>query len=414
VVDPREESKTATGTVETEPLREPFPEEVEEPSKSARAKTFFRRHPRAKWLLMFLVLLVLALGVYLWHYFSIRETTDDAQIDGHIGPISARITGTVIDVYVDDNYFVKEGQLLVKLDPRDYEVALQRAEGDLADAQATARAAEIGVPINTTTTSNQVRTSQADVNAAMKEVESAQARVNEAQANYNKAAQDLKRFAVLVAKDEISQQQYDAAVAAEQSTLATLEANRAAVATAQSRVAQAEAGLRTSLTAPQQVAATKARASAAWATVKTREAAVAQAQLNLRYTEIRAPFTGIVSKRNVEPGQVIQAGQPLFSIVNLADLWTTANYKETQLKNMRVGQAARIHVDAFDHDFKGHVDSLGGATGARFSLLPPENATGNYVKVVQRVPVKIVFEKGEDLEHRLRPGMSVEATVITK
>ncbi|HMK30515.1 MAG TPA: HlyD family secretion protein [Terriglobales bacterium] len=412
MADTQDDSKQATGTVEVEPLREPFPEEVEEPSKSA--KGFFRRHPFARWILLFALLLLAALGAYLWHYFSIHETTDDAQIDGHIGPISARISGTVTNVYVDDNYFVKEGQLLVKLDPRDYEVALQHVQGDLADAQASARAAEIGVPINTTTTSNQVRTSQADVNAANKEVDSAKARVREAEANYTKAAQDLKRFQILVAKDEISQQQYDTALATEQAARATLDAARAAVATAESRVAQAEAGLRTALTAPQQVAATRARASAAQAAVKTREAAVAQAQLNLQYTEIRAPFTGIVSKRNVEPGQVIQPGQPLFSIVNIADLWTTANFKETQLKHMRVGQAAKIHVDAFGRDYYGHIDSMGGATGARFSLLPPENATGNYVKVVQRVPVKIVFDKGEDPGRQLRPGMSVDATVITK
>jgi membrane fusion protein, multidrug efflux system len=186
------------------------------------------------------------------------------------------------------------------------------------------------------------------------------------------------------------------------------------VAMAQSRVAEAEAAVRSAQTAPQQVAMTEARAGAASANVAKYQAAVEQAELNLQYCTVRAPVTGIVSKRSVEPGQVVQAGQPLFALVNLDDLWVTANFKENQLRNMRPGQAATVSVDAFGHTYRGHVDSIGGATGARFSLLPPENATGNYVKVVQRIPVKIVLDPGQDSEHRLRPGMSVVPTVITK
>jgi membrane fusion protein (multidrug efflux system) len=355
-----------------------------------------------------------AVGIYIWRYYAARESTDDAEIDGHIGPISSRVPGTAIDVYVEDNTVVRRGQILAQLDPKDYQVALEKAEGDLADAIATARAAQTGVPITSTTSRSNISVSDAALNAARDEVDSAQAQVGEANANYVKAAQDLKRYQQLVEKDEISRQQYDAAVAAEQAARATLEASRSAVATAQSHVAQAQANVRAAQIAPQQIAQFRARAGAAEAAVKTRQAAVDQAKLNLEYTTIRAPFDGIVSKRSVEPGSVVSAGQPLFSLVDLEDLWVTANFKETQLKGMQLNQHATIHVDAFDRDYNGYVASFGGATGARFSLLPPENATGNYVKVVQRVPVRINFNKGEDPEHRLRPGMSVEPTVLLK
>jgi len=353
-------------------------------------------------------------GIFVWRYYAVRESTDDAQIDGHIGPISSRVPGTVINVYVDDNAIVKRGQILVELDPKDYEVALEQAEANLADAIATAKAAQTGVPITTTTSTSTIDVSHAALNAAQHEVTSARAQVAQAEANYTKTAQDLKRYQQLVEKDEISRQQYDAAVAAEQAARATLDAARSAVATAESQVVQAEANVRAAQIGPQQIEQFRARAGAAEAAVKTRQAAVDQAKLNLGYTTIRAPYDGIVSKRSVEPGTVVAAGQPVFSLVDLEDLWVTANFKETQLKSMQLNQHATIHVDAFDHDFHGYVASFGGATGARFSLLPPENATGNYVKVVQRVPVRINFDKGEDPEHRLRPGMSVEPTVITR
>jgi len=415
VADVREdEPKQAVMNHETEAPREPWPEEVEDRSKSAKARGYFRQHPRAKWALIFLLIIGIAFGIYIWSYYSARESTDDAQIDGHIGPISSRVPGTAIEVYVDDNMVVKRGQILVQLDPKDYQVMLEKAEADLADAIATARAAQTGVPITSTTSTSNIDVSHAALNAAQHEVSAAQAQVAEADANYVKTSQDLKRYQQLVDKDEISKQQYDAAVAAEQAARATLDAARSAVATAESHVVQAQANVRAAQIAPQQVAQFRARAGAAEAAVKTRQAAVDQAKLNLEYTTIHAPFDGVVSKRSVEPGSVIAAGQPLFSLVDLEDLWVTANFKETQLKDMKVGQHATIHVDAFDHDYKGYVASFGGATGARFSLLPPENATGNYVKVVQRVPVRINLDKGEDPGHRLRPGMSVEPTVITK
>jgi membrane fusion protein (multidrug efflux system) len=386
-------------------------DEVED-SRARRARSYFQEHPAARWILL-LVVIVIAAGAFIaWRYYSVRETTDDAQIDGHIVNVSSRVGGTVIKVNVDDNQFVNAGDIIVQLDPKDYQVALERAKAELADAVANSRAARIGVPITATGTSTGVATANANLAAAHQEVAMANARKAEAQADYNKVAADLKRFEQLVQKDEISRQQYDAQVAAEQAARATLDAAGAAVSTAQSHVVQAEANLKNAQTAPQQVQVQQAKAGSAEASVQRYQSALEQAQLNLQYTTVRAPFAGIVSKRTVEPGQVVQAGQPLIAIVNLEDLWVTANFKETQLKGMKPGQKAKCHVDAYDQDFDCRVDSIGGATGARFSLLPPENATGNYVKVVQRVPVKLVFEPGADPQHKLRPGMSVVPTVM--
>jgi membrane fusion protein (multidrug efflux system) len=392
--------------------REPWPEEAEQPSRRERARSYFREHPNTRWMLIIFLLVVVTGGAYLWHYYSVRETTDDAQVDGHIVPVSPRVGGTVISVDVADNQYVNRGAVLVQLDPKDYQVAVDRARADLATAEAAAAAARAGVPITTTTTTSNVSTAEANLTAARKEVDAAEARSREAEANYNKASSDLKRVQQLVVKDEISQQQYDAVKAAAEAAKAGVDAAAAAIAAAHSHVAQAEAGVRTAQTAPQQVAVTKSRAAEADAAVQRSRAALQQAELNLAYTTVRAPFAGVVSKRSVEPGQVVTAGQPFFALVDLEDVYVTANYKETQLQDMCPGQPATIHVDAFNHDYGGHVDSLSGVTGARTSLLPPENATGNYVKVVQRIPVKVVFDQGEDPNHQLRPGMSVEPTVL--
>jgi membrane fusion protein, multidrug efflux system len=411
VADSNDESRM--NPVAVEEAREPFPEEAERPSARGRARSYFQQHPRSKWVLLMVLAVLVVAGILAWRYYAARETTDDAQVDAHIAPVSARVSGTAIAVNVDDNYLVKAGEVLVQLDPKDYQVALSQAKANLADALAGRRAAQTAVPITHTSTHSALEVTQANLAAAQKEVSAAQARLREAEANYTKAAQDLERFRTLVTKDEVSRQQYDSAVAAEQAARATVDAARAAVAAAQSHVVQAEAQVRSAGTAPQQVAVTRARAGAAGANVQKYEATVEQAQLNLDYTTIKAPVNGVVSKRNAELGQVVQPGQPLMAIVDLDDIWVTANYKETQLEHMKVGQKATIHVDAYNRDYRGHVDSIGGGTGARFSLLPPENATGNFVKVVQRVPVKIVFEPGQDLS-RLRPGMSVETTVMVK
>jgi membrane fusion protein (multidrug efflux system) len=409
VADSHEEGNTKV----VEEAREPWPEETEDLGSRDRAQGYFRQHPGAKWAVLFLLIALVIGGILIWRYYAVRETTDDAQVDAHIAQISARVSGTVVKINVDDNQFVKTGAVLVVLDPKDYQVAVQRAQADLADAQASERAARTTVPITATTTRSAVDMAQANLAAAQKQVNAANARLREAEANHTKAAQDLERMRQLVAKDEVSQQQYDTAVAAETAARASVDAASAAVAAAQSQVAQAEAQLRQAGTGSQQVAVTQARAGGAQASVGKSQATLAQAQLNLQYTTIVAPIDGIVSKRSVEPGQVVQAGQPLMSIVDLSDVWVTVNFKETQLEHMKIAQSATIHVDAYGRDFKGHVDSIGGGTGARFSLLPPENATGNYVKVVQRVPVKIVFEPGQDITS-LRPGMSANVTVLTK
>jgi len=401
------------GREQVTPVREPFPEEAGEVSRKERARGYFQAHPRARWVLLFLLIAVAAVGWRVWHYYSVRESTDDAQVDGHIVPVSARIGGTVNSVEVDDNQYVKAGQVLVQLDRTDYEVALQRAQAQLADAEDTARAAQRGVPITSATATSQLETTQAAHNAAQRQTQAAQAQVAEAEANSNKAASDLNRYKQLVAKDEISQQQYDAAVATAQAALATVARARAQLAASQSQEAQARAAISAAQTAPQQIGATQARAGAAEASVNQNRAQLEQARLNLQYTTITAPEPGIVDKRTVEPGQVIQAGQPLLSIVYISNLWVTANFKETQLHYMKVGDPAEVSVDAYGgKSYRGHVDSIGGATGARFSLLPPENATGNYVKVVQRMPVKIVFEQNQDVQI-LRPGMSVNVEVRT-
>jgi len=413
------------------------------PGRVGRRMAWFREHPRAIWALLLTLVVLAAVGWYLWSYYSIRESTDDAQIDGHIVPISAKVGGTVVTVAIDDNQYVEAGKLLVQIDPRDYDVALARARADQAGAAATAQAARIGVPITSTTSASRLSTANAGTQAALAgaaaareevavaraQLAAAQARLREKEARNRLAQQNLARMDQLIKKDEISQQQFDAASADSQAAAATVDSARASVAqadqavpVAESRVsqaeaalAQAEAGVQAARTAPQEVASSRAQAGSAEARVELNHAAVAQAELNLQYTTVKAPVSGIVSRKTVEPGQVIQPGQPLLAIVPLEDIWVIADFKETQLRNMRVGQPATIKVDAYGgREYRGHVESIAAATGARFSLLPPENATGNYVKVVQRVPVKILFEKGQDPEHLLRPGMSVLPTIITR
>ena len=414
---------------EEEAVKEPLRTEVETPPEKSderrtgkerrsitetRAVGFFRTHPQAKWIVAALVILLLIGGFFIWRYYAVRESTDDAQIDGHINPISPRVTGTVLNVLHDDNEVVQAGTLLVELDPKDYQVAVDRARADLANAQANAVAANAGVPLTQTTSSSQLLAADAGVKGAQRDIESARAKLNDAQAMYAKTSADMKRMEQLIAKDEISHQQYDAAVAANNSAKAQVDAATSAIASAESHAAQSQAQAEAARTVPEQLKVTRARAGAATAEVQRAVSALAQAELNLQYTKIVAPVTGVLSKRSVEPGQTVQAGQPLFSIVNLDDIWTTANFKETQLRDMKVGQPAKIKVDAYGREFTGTVESIGGATGARFSLLPPENATGNYVKVVQRIPVRIRFDKNQDPNHQLRPGMSVEPVVFTK
>jgi membrane fusion protein, multidrug efflux system len=370
--------------------------------------------------ILIVVLVVLVGGVFLWRYLSSYESTDDAQADVHLYPVSARVSGYVVKVNVDDNQWVEKGTVLVEIDPKDYEVAVAQAQANLGNAEATAQSLNITVPITSVNSSSQLKSTASDITntnagiiAAQRQLAAAQAQVEEARANDVKVQDDLKRYKLLVDKKEVAEQVYDQAVAAAKSSTAAVAAalaNESAaqqfIEQAQSRQVQAEANHQYAETGPQQVSSSKARARAAIADVEEKRALLEQAQLNLGYTKIVAPVSGEVNK-SVVVGLNVQAGQQLLTVVPLDEVWITANFKETQLRHMRVGQKADIHIDSTGRTLKGHVDSIAGATGPLFSLLPPENATGNYVKIVQRIPVKIVLEPGENRERQLRPGMNV-------
>jgi membrane fusion protein (multidrug efflux system) len=381
-----------------------------------------RRNPkrRRNIVILIVVLVVLIGGVFLWRYLSSYESTDDAQADVHLYPVSARVSGYVVKVNVDDNQWVEKGTVLVEIDPKDYEVAVAQAQANLSNAEATAQSLNITVPITSVNTSSQLKSAQSDIDnstagviAAERQLSAAHDQLEEALANDVKVQDDLKRYKLLVDKREVAEQVYDQALAAARSSTAAVSAARANESAAQqfvqqarSRVAQADANHQYAETGPQQVSSSRARARAAIADVEQKRALLEQAQLNLGYTKIVAPISGEVNK-TVVVGLNVQAGQQLLTVVPLDEVWVTANFKETQLKRMRVGQKADIHIDSTGRTLKGHVDSIAGATGPLFSLLPPENATGNYVKIVQRIPVKIVLDPGENRDRQLRPGMNV-------
>ena len=382
---------------------------------------------RRNLIILLLIAVLIVAGVFVWRYLSSYESTDDAQVDVHLYPVSARISGYVVHVNVGDNQWVEKGDVLVEIDPKDYEVAVAQAKANLANAEATARSLNITVPITSVNSSSQlqftssgVRDASAGVTAAERQLTAAHAQLEAAEANDVKAQDDLRRYKLLVDKQEVSEQIYDQAVAAAKSNTANVaaaQANESAahqfVDQAQSRLAQAMANEQYAKTGPQQVSSTKARVEAAIADVEQKRAILDQAELNLQYTKIVAPVSGEVNK-TVVVGLNVQPGQQLLTVVPLDEVWVTANFKETQLKHMQVGQKAEIHVDSTGHTLKAHVDSIAGATGPLFSVLPPENATGNYVKIVQRIPVKIVLEPGENRDHRLRPGMNVEPHVYLR
>jgi membrane fusion protein (multidrug efflux system) len=363
--------------------------------------------------------------MFLYRHFAGWESTDDAQIDAYINPVSPRVAGYVRQVNVDNNVYVKAGTVLVEIDPKDYQVALDTAEAGYANDLATAQATQVNVPITSVNTSSQLRTTQAGVTnaqagiaAAEKQLDAARASHAQAEANDAKAQDDVTRYKLLVSKNEIADQQYSQAVDSAKATRAAVVSAQASVAAsanqveqARARLVQAEADVQSALTGPHQVSAQRSRAQAANALAKRAKSELEQAQLNLHYTTIVAPVDGMVDRRSVQVGQYVSPGQQLMSIVQIDNIWVTANFKETQLKNMRAGQGVIVHVDTYNHDYRGRVLNIAGGSGAIFSLLPPENATGNYVKVVQRIPVKIVFERGQDPDHLLRPGMSVEPRV---
>jgi len=386
-----------------------------------------RKRSYKRWIIIASCVVLIIAGAFLWHYFSGFESTDDAQVDVHLYPVSARISGYIHKVNVDDNQWVEEGSTLVEIDPRDYEVALAKAQATLDTSDAAAKSSNIDVPISSVNTSSQlkftssdIKNAEAAIQAAEKQAAAAHARVLEAQAENVKAQDDVTRYRLLLAKEEVPKQIYDhayAAAATDVAAIAAAEADEAAaqqaVQQAHSRLTEAEAHYEDAQAGPQRVASTRAKALSATADVNQKRAAVEQAQLNLGYTKIFAPVTGEVTKK-VVVGLNVDPGEQLLTVAPLDQVWITANFKETQLKHMRVGQQAKIELDSNGRTYNAHVDSIAGGTGPIFSLLPPENATGNYVKIVQRVPVKIVLEPGENRDHQLRPGMNVEAKVYLR
>jgi membrane fusion protein (multidrug efflux system) len=394
----------------------------ESPEKNSRRK-----------LILFAVvaLLVIGAGLFYWHS-TFTEDTDDAQVDGDLYQVSSRVTGQVIKVYVEDNQKVQAGDLLAEIDPKDYQVALEQAQANLASTQAAAAQANVNVPITSLSTLTSTLTSSSDVQGtiaaiaqAQKQVQAAEARVAQAKANALKADLDVQRYKPLVEKDVISKQQFDAAVAqAAANNAAVLEAEstvigqQEAVRQAQQKLVQSRSqAVESAKNGPQQVKAQQAKANAALADVKQAQAKVDQALLNLSYTKITAPASGVVNKKNVQVGANLSIGQDLLTIIPLSNLWVTANFKETQLERMHPGQKVVLKVDALGgRKFHGEVKQIGGATGSRLSLFPPENATGNYVKVVQRIPVRIDFTnlQDENKDYALRPGFSVTPEVAVK
>ena len=397
------------------------------PATESKYSPGARRKRRRNLVILVSAVVLIVASLLLWRYFSTYESTDDAQVDVHLYPVSARISGYVVTVNVNDNQLVGKGDVLVEIDPRDYQVAVDKAQADLANAEATARSLNITVPITTVNTNSQlqftasgVEDAHAAVTAAEKQLAAAHQQVEAAEANDVKAQDDLRRYKLLVESREVSQQIYDQALATAKSSTANVAAAQASESAAQqfvqqarSRLTQAAANQEYAQTGPQQVASTRARALSAVADVQQKRAALEQAELNLGYTKIIAPVSGEVTK-TVVVGLNVQPGQQMLTVVPLEDVWITANFKETQMKHMRPGQGVQIHVDSSDRDYKGQVDSIAGATGPLFSVLPPENATGNYVKIVQRIPVKIVLDPGENRDLQLRPGMSVEPKVYLR
>jgi membrane fusion protein, multidrug efflux system len=409
---------TTTTTPNAPTAPPPAAAKTPDPVTRGRGKAF---------IIFFLFLLIAACtGLYFWLESRKFETTDDAQVEAHLNSISSRVDGSITHVYVDSNQIVKAGDPLVDLDPRDFQVAIDQARAQVAQARSQVTAQQPNIPITQVESSTNITGAEADVanaeaavGVAERDRESAAARVAEAQANLSKWQADLGRYTVLIKNEEISQQEFDQVAATVKAQEATVAANRAAVESAARTVQQRQAQLaqvKTRLAqykniAPEQLAIRQANVVSQQASAQTAQTVVEQAELKLSYTKIVAPAAGIILKRSAEVGERINAGQQLLMIAQIADIWVTANFKETQMHNIHPGQTARIHVDALRQDFEGYVETIGGSTGAVSSVLPPENASGNYVKVVQRIPVRLRFKPGQNGLDRLRPGMSVEPDV---
>jgi membrane fusion protein, multidrug efflux system len=414
---------------------------AEPPRRAQSAEPLLSPKVRRGLILGGIVLVATAIGLYL--YFHNRETTDDAQVDGHITPVASKIYGRIGRVLVTDNEAVKAGQLLAQIDTGDYQAAVDQAKAALALAESDARSAGVDVPRTSESVASGKSTAQAQLAVARADLARAQATYEQAQtadlsvaqanvahskANAELAKVDLERYTPLMRKGEISKQQFDAAKANADASGSTLVADEQRLAqakrnidiasaqleAAKARVDEAIAGVANARSDQKRVIMRADDAQGKIAKVEQARAGLQAAQLNLGYCNIVAPVDGVATHKSVEPGQIVQPGQGLLVVVPLNDIWVTANFKETQLKNMRAGQKVYVKVDTYGQTFSGQVDSISGATGAVLSLLPPENATGNYVKVVQRIPVKIVLDKIPASVAILRPGMNVDATVITE
>ncbi|MGA7156397.1 MAG: HlyD family secretion protein [Acidobacteriaceae bacterium] len=424
-----EQTAQISGTVQIKqqgggkaPEQKPQEEEKAPPKNNSKKKLIA---------IIVVVILVIGAALFYWHS-TFTEDTDDAQVDGNLYQVSSRVSGQVVHVDVEEEQFVHKGDPIAEVDPKDYQVALEQAQANLASAkadyvQATANVPITNVQVHTTiqTSGSDVLGNQASVEQSEAQVQVDKAKVASAKAQALKSQLDVQRYTPLVAKDVISKQQYDAAVAAAAADQGSLEAAERDVKAQEDevnimlqRLSQSRSQAAQSVkNGPKQIAAEQARALAAAAAIKEAQAKVDQAQLNLSYTKVVSPITGIVSNKSVAVGENLSVGQSLMTIVPLTDLWVTANFKETQLKEMRKGQKVDIEVDALGgRKFTGVIDEIGGATGSSLSLFPPENATGNYVKVVQRIPVRINFTNldQENKDYALRIGMSVEPSVRVK
>lgn len=403
-------------------------EEVQEKTPPQTPQKTGNTRGRAKAFTIFFIVLLLvgAAATIYWLHEREIESTDDAEVDAHLNPISARVDGTIVEVYVDDNQIVKAGQPLVDLDPRDFQVAVDQALAQLSQAQSLVIAQRPNVPITQVENTTNISSGQADVAnasaalaASERDRDASNAKLIESEANNARAQADLSRYKLLIAKEEVSQQEYDQIAATAKAQAATVDANKSSLASAERTVDQRKAQLAEAdsrldqyrRNAPAMVAIRRATVQSDQASAQSAQAQLEQAQLKLSYAKIAAPVDGIVMKRSAEVGAHISAGQQLLTIAQIGDVWVTANFKETQLRAIRPSQSVVIHVDALKRDFDGYVENIGGSTGSVASVLPPENATGNYVKVVQRIPVRIRFKPNQDGLGRLRPGMSVEPDV---
>jgi membrane fusion protein (multidrug efflux system) len=347
-----------------------------------------------------------------WLHARNFEDTDDAQIDGYITAVSSRVPGTVMKVLVEDNQLVKQGDPLVELDTTDLDVAVAQARAAVAQAEASLQAEQPNVSITATSNRTTVQAAEDEVSNTQAELEAARRDLDQADANNRYAQQQKERAAQLLASKTVPQADYDQRVSAADVAQAAVgsarqrvDQRKAKLQTAQSRLVEARAN------APRQLVAREAGLSVRQANLELARAQLRQAELGLGYAKVAAPVSGVIGKRSVNVGDRVQPGQQLMSITQTGDLWVTANFRETQIDRMQAGQKVTVHVDAIDRDYQGTVASFAGATGSRYSLLPPENATGNYVKVVQRIPVRINLDPKQPAMERLRPGMSVEPKV---